>query len=171
MKISELTIGQGSVDVEGTIKEVGELRVFSKFGRELKVADSSLEDDSGAVKLTLWNEHFDKFKAGDKVKITNGYVREFQGEKQLTAGKFGKIEKVGESEASEEESEEEGIIEKAKEKVEGVMEDIKEKVEDVVKKVKGEETEEEPEAEEEPEKETEEEPEAEDKEEQEETEE
>lgn len=100
MKISELTIGQGNVDVEGTIKEVGELRVFSKFGKELRVADSDLEDDSGTVKLTLWNDDFDKFKAGDKVKITNGYVREFQGEKQLTAGKFGKIEKIGEGEVS-----------------------------------------------------------------------
>jgi len=95
MKISELTIGQGNVDVEGTIKEVGEIRTFNKFGRQLSVGNAILEDESGTVKLTLWNDDAERFKEGDKVKITNGYVNEFQGEKQLTSGKFGKIEKLG----------------------------------------------------------------------------
>ena len=36
----------------------------------------------------------DNLKAGDKIKVTNGYVNEFQGEMQLTAGKFGKLEVV-----------------------------------------------------------------------------
>ncbi len=98
-KISELFVRQGSVEVEGTIKEIGEVRSFDKFGRQLKVADAILEDDSGSIKLTLWNDDTDKYKAGDKVKITNGYVGEFQGEKQLTSGKFGKIEKVGKGES------------------------------------------------------------------------
>ena len=92
MKISELTVRQGNVDVEGEITEVEEPRNFNKFGRELRVANAILKDDSGTVKLTLWNDEVDKFKAGDKVKVTNGYVNEFQGEKQLTAGKFGKME-------------------------------------------------------------------------------
>jgi len=106
MKISELTMGQGNVDVEGTIKEISEPRTFDRFGRQLRVADAVLEDDSGTIKLTLWNEDVDKFAAGDKVKVTNGYIREFQGEKQLTSGKFGKIEKAGEGEASEAEGSE-----------------------------------------------------------------
>jgi len=102
LKISELFVRQGSVEVEGTIKEINEPRVFNKFGKELKVADAILEDDSGAVKLTLWNDDIDNFKQGDKIKITNGYVNEFQGEKQLTSGKFGKIEKVGKGDSIEE---------------------------------------------------------------------
>ena len=109
MKISELTTGQGNVDVEGTLSEVGETKIFSKFGRELKVSNAILKDDSGTIKLTLWNEDASKYKEGDKVKITNGYVNEFQGEPQLTAGKFGKMEKVGEGKVSESsESAEEG---------------------------------------------------------------
>lgn len=96
MKISELNIGQGNVDVSGNIKEIGEIRTFNKFGRELKVANAILEDESGSIKLTLWNDDVDKYKEGDNIKILNGYVNEFQGEKQLTSGKFGKIEKAGE---------------------------------------------------------------------------
>ncbi len=94
--IKELKSGQGNVDVEGVIKEVGEKRTFNKFGRNLVVVNAVLEDDSGNVKLSLWNDDANRFKEGDKIKITNGYVNEFQGEKQLTSGKFGKIEKVGE---------------------------------------------------------------------------
>ncbi len=131
MKISELTIRQGNVEVEGTIKEVSEPRTFNRFDKELKVADAVLEDDSGTIRLSLWNENADEFKAGDKVKITNGYVNEFQGEKQLTAGKFGKIEKVGESEDDGEETEKAEETEEPK----GFAEEVKEKVEDVVEKI------------------------------------
>jgi len=94
MKISELKTGQGNVDVSGVIKEMGEVRTFNKFGRELRVVNAILEDDSGNIKLTLWNQDVDNFSEGDQIKIVNGYVGEFQGEKQLTSGKFGKIEKV-----------------------------------------------------------------------------
>ena len=100
-KISELTPRQGNVNVEGVITEVGEVRTFNKFGRPLVVANAILKDDSGSVKLTLWNDDASKYKVGDKIKIDNGYVGEFQGEKQLTSGKFGKIEKVGEGEVEE----------------------------------------------------------------------
>lgn len=99
MKISGLRTNQGNVEVEGTIKEIGETRSFNKFGKQLSVANAILKDDSGSIKLTLWNDDINRFKNGDKVKVSNGYVNEFQGEKQLTSGKFGKMEKIGESDA------------------------------------------------------------------------
>ena len=92
MNIAELKVRQGKVDVEGEIVEIGETKTFQKFGREGKVASATLKDDSGKITLSLWNDDVDKIKVGDKVKITNGYVNEFQGEKQLTAGRFGKLE-------------------------------------------------------------------------------
>lgn len=98
-KISELQAGQEDVEVEGTIKEFEEMKEFEKFGKQLKLRNAVLEDDSGSVKLTLWNEDAEKYKVGDKVKISKGYVNEFKDEKQLTSGKFGIIEKVGEGEA------------------------------------------------------------------------
>lgn len=111
MKISELSVGQGNVDVEGTLKEIGETRTFNKFGRELSVANAILQDDSGSIKLTLWNDDVKRFKDGDKIKIVNGYVNEFQGEKQLTSGKFGKMELAdgsGQAQLTEDSTEEGG---------------------------------------------------------------
>jgi len=94
MKISELKVGQGKVDVEGIVKNISDTRAFNKYGRDLKVANALLEDDSGSIKLTLWNDDITRIKNNDKIKITNGFVNEFNSEKQLTAGKLGKIEVI-----------------------------------------------------------------------------
>ena len=95
MKIAELKAGQGNIIIQATIKGLDEIRIINKYGRELKLRNAVLEDDSGTIKLTLWNQDVDRFKAGDLVELNNGYVNEFQGEKQLTTGKFGKIELAG----------------------------------------------------------------------------
>ncbi len=100
MKLSELKSGQGKVDIELKVKSKAEPRVMSKYGRELKVGNAVVTDESGEMKLTLWNEDVDKVNVGDTIKITSGYVSEFNGEKQLTAGKFGKLEVIGKADGS-----------------------------------------------------------------------
>ncbi len=115
MKISELQIGQGKADVEGEIVEVGEAKTFNKFGKDLRVANATIKDDSGEVTLTLWNEDIEKVKKGDKVKVSNGYVNQFNGEKQLTSGKFGQIEVEGEEPEKEEENQDKKQEEKKEE--------------------------------------------------------
>ena len=94
MEIKDLKPRQGNVDVVVDIILIGDVREFQKFGKPGKVANATVKDETGEVKLTLWNEQIDQVKAGDKVHITNGYVNEFQGEMQLTTGKFGKMEIV-----------------------------------------------------------------------------
>ena len=94
MKISELQPRQGKVEVRGTIVEVSEPREFQKYGRAGRVASSLLRDDSGEVVLTLWDKDVERFKPGDQVKIVNGYVNEWQGELQLTGGRYGSVERV-----------------------------------------------------------------------------
>jgi len=94
MNISEIQARQGKIDVEAEVISKDEPREFEKSGNKGKVCNCTIKDDSGNIKLTLWDDHCDKVKIGDKVKITNGYCNEFQGEKQLTAGKFGKLEVI-----------------------------------------------------------------------------
>ena len=103
MAIKDLKIREGNVEIEVDIVDVGEVREFEKFGRSGRVATAILKDETGDVKLTLWNEQIDQVKAGDKIHITNGYVSEWQGEPQLTTGKMGKLEIVGENKETKEE--------------------------------------------------------------------
>ena len=97
MAIKDLQVKQGNVDIELDIVDVGEAREFEKFGRTGKVATAIAKDETGDIKLSLWNEDIDRIKAGDKIKITNGYVSEWQGEKlrkkQLKAQTKKKIKK------------------------------------------------------------------------------
>ncbi|MDI6737518.1 MAG: OB-fold nucleic acid binding domain-containing protein [Nanoarchaeota archaeon] len=94
MKVSDLKPRMGKVEIELEVVEVGEPREFQKFGNNGRVATATAKDDTGEIKLSLWNTEIDIVKKGSKVKITNGYVNEFQGEMQLTAGKFGKLEVI-----------------------------------------------------------------------------
>ena len=103
MAIKDLKIREGNVNITVDIVDVGEVREFDKFGKTGRVATAVAKDETGDVKLTLWNEQIDQVKAGDKVQITNGYVSEWQGEPQLTTGKMGKLEVLGDSKETKEE--------------------------------------------------------------------
>jgi len=104
MAIKDLKIREGNVEITLDIVDVGEAREFEKFGKTGRVATAIAKDETGDIKLTLWNDDIERVKAGDKIKLTNGYVSEWQGEPQLTTGKFGKLEIVGESQEAKEEA-------------------------------------------------------------------
>jgi replication factor A1 len=93
LKIKELRNGMKRLDIEGKVTDKSETReVTSRFKNETyKVASAVIADETGTVKLTLWNEQIDQVNVGNTVKIENGYVSSFRGEIQLNIGKFGKL--------------------------------------------------------------------------------
>ena len=105
MEIVDLKPRQGNVEIVGDIIDKGEIREFQKFGKPGRVCTAKLKDGSGEISLTLWNDDIEKVNVGDKVKIENGYVNEWQGEMQLTTGKFGKLEIVEQGKGSDEKTE------------------------------------------------------------------
>ncbi len=94
MKISELKPKQPNVEVEAVVKVIGDEKNFDKDGRNLRLVSVMLEDDSGQIELTLWNDDIEKVGKGDKIRIKDGYVKEFRGEKQLTTGRMGELEVI-----------------------------------------------------------------------------
>lgn len=95
MKISELKSGMRSVNVEASVVSVSEPRTVNKRdGGTAKVADVIIEDDSGKIKLSLWEDQIAMVKAGSKISIENGYTSSFKGENQLNVGKYGKLNVV-----------------------------------------------------------------------------
>jgi len=91
LNIKELRNGMKRVTVEANVVEKGEPReVRSRYKDETYlVADAIVADETGSIKLTLWNEQIDQVNVGNKVKIENGYVTSFKGEVQLNVGKYG----------------------------------------------------------------------------------
>ena len=94
MFIKDLYVGQGKVEIEADVVEISPIREFNKFEKIGRVANAKIKDESGTITLILWNDEIDKVKVGAKVKITNGYVSEWQGEKQVSAGRYGQMEVV-----------------------------------------------------------------------------
>jgi len=93
LNINELRDGTKRVNVEArVVTKENPREVQSRYKDETyRVASAVVEDDSGNIKLTLWNEQIDQVRVGDKIKIENGYVTSFKGEIQLNVGKFGKL--------------------------------------------------------------------------------
>lgn len=93
MKIKELRDKMRNVTVEGKVMEKSDAReVLSRFKDETyKVASAIIGDETGTIKMPLWNEQIDKVNVDNMVKVENGYVSSFRGEIQLNVGKFGKL--------------------------------------------------------------------------------
>ncbi len=93
MKIAELQTGMKRVEVEADVVDKGNTRqVQSRMsGETFNVADAVIQDETGNIKLTLWNEQIDQVNVGDRIRIENGYVTSFKSEIQLNVGKYGKL--------------------------------------------------------------------------------
>ncbi|MFX1510498.1 MAG: GNAT family N-acetyltransferase [Promethearchaeota archaeon] len=92
-RIADIQNGQQRVLVEGMVEEISKPRtVFSKkTGEELKVAEIRFSDETGSIKLVIWNEQIRQVKENTSIRIEEGYVKEFRNELQLSIGKWGMI--------------------------------------------------------------------------------
>ena len=96
MAIKDLKIREGNVDIVVEVVDKAEVREFQKFGKPGKVCSATIKDETGQCALSLWNEQIDSVNVGDVVRVTDGYANEWQGNIQVSAGRNGKIEKIGE---------------------------------------------------------------------------
>ncbi|MBI4257370.1 MAG: DNA-binding protein [Thaumarchaeota archaeon] len=80
------------VNVEGTIQDKSESRTVNlRTGGQARVADATIQDETGSVKLSLWDDMIDQVKVGDKVQIENGYTNSFRGEVRVNVGRYGRL--------------------------------------------------------------------------------
>jgi len=94
MDIKDLKPNSSVDAITGEIISVDEPREFTNFRGSGRVANAILKDKSGEVKLTLWGDQIDQVTVGSKVTLENGWCKEYRGELQVSAGKFGKIKPV-----------------------------------------------------------------------------
>src|SRR5579863_6290390 len=94
--IDQLSRPQNKLEpVEGVIESISEPRTVNlKTGGQAQVADAMLKDDTGEIKLTLWDAQIKMVKQGSKIRIENGYISTFRGENSLNVGKYGKLEVI-----------------------------------------------------------------------------
>ncbi len=94
MKVAELKPGMSKVDLKVVVVEVSEPRIVRTRYGVAKVADALVKDDTGEVKMSLWNEQISLVSPGDRISIENGYTTQFRGDVQVNVGKYGRIVKA-----------------------------------------------------------------------------
>jgi len=99
-RVEDLSLGASDVDLVGKVLDTDAVRTFDRDdGSEGKVANLTLGDETGRVRVTLWDSKAtlaEAFDAGDVVEVGDGYVREREGELELHVGDRGTVEAVDE---------------------------------------------------------------------------
>ena len=91
-KISELTSDSKNVNLILKVIEKGSIRdVTSKSGKEFRIADILVADETGCINLTAWNDDIEQIKTEKVYELSNGYINEFRGSLSLNVGKYGEL--------------------------------------------------------------------------------
>lgn len=95
MKANEIKPGMRRIDLELRIVKKSEPHSFvsEKTGRG-RVCTAVGEDDSGQIKVSLWNEDIDRVNEGDQIRIKGGYSRLFKDEVHVSSGRYGELEVI-----------------------------------------------------------------------------
>ncbi|MHC3439204.1 single-stranded DNA binding protein [Natrialbaceae archaeon A-gly3] len=98
--VEDLSLGLSNVNLLGLVLDTDSIRTFDRDdGSEGKVANLTLGDSTGRVRVTLWDEMADRaeeLEAGATVEVVDGYVRERDGKLELHVGNRGAVEEVDE---------------------------------------------------------------------------
>lgn len=98
-KIAQLDIGSQNQNLMGRIMRISNVKTFKrKKGDEGKVANVMVTDDTGEIKLVLWNDltkMIDKLREGDVVEVKGVDIRDgFRGDEEAHLGPRSKIKKI-----------------------------------------------------------------------------
>jgi len=97
-RVEDLSLGLSDVDLTGVVLATDAVRTFDRDdGSEGRVANLTVGDETGRVRVTLWDERADlatEFEPGETVEIVDGYVRERDGDLELHVGSRGDVDRI-----------------------------------------------------------------------------
>jgi replication factor A1 len=90
--IGGLRVGMSHVNLNAMVLEIPEpTYVYTRFGNNAVVTNAVIGDETGTIKLCLWNEQIGGISVGDNIQIKNARTFAFKGEKQLRVGNKGSL--------------------------------------------------------------------------------
>jgi hypothetical protein len=93
--IRDLRAGMSHVSLKAKVLEVTQPKhVVTRYGNLASLAKALIADETGKIKLCLWNKQIDSVAAGDTIQIENARTSTFRGEKQLSLGKKGTLNNI-----------------------------------------------------------------------------
>jgi replication factor A1 len=100
-RIEDLSLGLSDVNCKGVVLDTESVRTFDRDdGSEGKVANLTLGDPTGRLRVTLWDEMADRateLSPDATVEVVDGYSRERDGDLELHVGEHGAVEELDET--------------------------------------------------------------------------
>ena len=91
-KIVDLKAGMKRVDLKAEVLKLSEPKmVYTRFGTTAYVSNALIKDETGSMKMNLWNQQISSIHQGDIINIKDGKVTWFRGERQLMLGRNGSV--------------------------------------------------------------------------------
>jgi ssDNA-binding replication factor A large subunit len=81
--------------IEATVIQLDSVReIETRDGSKTRIRNGRLKDGTGEIALVLWGSEVDLVQQGDRVRITEGWVKDYQGRRQISLGRSGKLENL-----------------------------------------------------------------------------
>ena len=88
LNIDQLRFGMKSVNVLAKIIEIPPTKeVTTRWGSQAWVSSVKIADETGSIRLSLWNDQITMVNIGDEIEIKNSSVARFAGDLQLRLGR------------------------------------------------------------------------------------
>lgn len=98
LAIRDLRSGMTQVCLKAKVLEIPKpTMVYTRYGNYASVANALIADETGTIRLCLWNEQIHCISAGDTIQIQNARASTFKGQRQLNIGRKGLLSNVDES--------------------------------------------------------------------------
>ena len=98
LQIRDLRSGMTQVCLKAKILEIPKPSlVYTRYGNYASVANALIADETGTIRLCLWNEQIGCVSTGDTIQIENARTSTFRGQRQLNIGKKGLLSSIDES--------------------------------------------------------------------------
>jgi replication factor A1 len=97
LPIRDLRSGMKQVCLKAKVLEISEpSQVYTRYGNYASVANAVIADETGSIRLCLWNEQIHCISAGDTIQIENARASTFRGQRQLNIGRKGLLSSIDE---------------------------------------------------------------------------
>ena len=103
-----VSIKEATAALKGSIKAIvineSDLKSGTTNGKDWTKRSFTIEDSSGRIEMTIWNEDVKKFKVGYTYEIVNPWWKQYEGKPQLDLGKYAQVTIVASEKAPAEHS-------------------------------------------------------------------